>query len=45
MTSGDMSEEDMIVADQGGGQGYTTVDPATRRIVPDAKGRVVVNVV
>ena len=35
----------MIVADQGGGQGYTTVDPATRRIVPDAKGRVVVKVV
>jgi hypothetical protein len=40
-----MSEEDMIVADQGGGQGYTNVDPATRRIVPDAKGRVVVKVV
>ena len=40
-----MSEEDMIVADQGGGQGFTNVDPATRRIVPDAKGRAVVKVV
>ena len=35
----------MIVADQGGGQGFTNVDPATRRIVPDAKGRAVVKVV
>ena len=35
----------MIVADQGGGQGFTNVDPEVRRIVPDAKGRVVVKVV
>jgi magnesium chelatase subunit H len=39
-----MSEEDKIVADQGGGKGYTSVDPNTRRIIPDAKGRVVVKV-
>ena len=45
MTSGEeMSEEDMIMADQGG-RGYTNVDPEVRRIVPDAKGRVVVKVV
>ena len=33
------------MADQGGGQGFTNVDPEIRRIVPDAKGRVVVKVV
>ena len=39
MTSGDMSDEDMIMADQGG-KGYTNVDPEVR-IVPEAKGSVV----
>jgi magnesium chelatase subunit H len=43
VTSGE-SEEDMIMADQGG-QGYTNVNPEVRRIVPEAKGRVVVKVV
>merc|ERR1719258_47123 len=33
------------MADQGGGQGFTNVDPSVRRIVPDAKGRTVVKVV
>jgi magnesium chelatase subunit H len=38
------SDDDKIMADQGG-KGYTNVDPNVRRIVPEAKGRVVVKVV